>query len=270
MKINVALSGSGQIYPAFIGALRCLQDNDFQIVEMSATSGGAVIAASYASGYNPSNTMVELTKKTLPLRNKLFDPSIFSLLWRWGFIKGKRIEELFQKTFCKTLGEAKIPIHIVTSNITKNTKQVFSSTHTPHIPTATAIRTSISIPFIFAPVKINGDLLVDGGIVKNFPVDVFENKLPTIGIRIIPTHTQKKIKTILDFVTAIIDTVIRANEEESIEDKKCSLGVIPIKTKYDAMNFKISEPDVDVMIQEGYQATSDWINSRRAHHTKRS
>jgi predicted acylesterase/phospholipase RssA len=88
MLVNVAISGSGQLYPVFIGALRCLSDRGFKIAEISATSGGAIIAAALASGYNPSTTMVDLVKRTLPLRNGLFDPSLFTFFFNWGFIKG--------------------------------------------------------------------------------------------------------------------------------------------------------------------------------------
>jgi len=49
-KVNVALAGSGQLYPVFVGALICLKERGLEIAEISGTSGGAIIAAALASG----------------------------------------------------------------------------------------------------------------------------------------------------------------------------------------------------------------------------
>lgn len=60
-----------------------------------------------------------------------------------------------------------IPFRAVSTDIATGEKVVFRKGHLPQ-----AIRASMSIPAVFAPVEIDGRLLVDGGMVDNIPVDV--------------------------------------------------------------------------------------------------
>lgn len=260
MMINVSFSGSGQLYPLFVGALLCLQDRGIKVAEISATSGGAIIAAGYGSGYKPGPSLVELIKRTLPLKNNLFDLSLFSFFTKWGLIKGERIEKVFSDKFCKTLGETKIPVHIVAANVSRRRYRIFSSKKDPNFSVASAVRASISLPLIFAPLEIGGDLYVDGGIVKNLPIDVFTNGLPTIGFRIRSSGgIGQKIKSLKDYLFSLIDTIVDCNEDEDIDDSNSKM-VIDLNTKYHSLNFNISEPDVDAMIQEGYKSTAAWLD----------
>ena len=64
-RVNLAFSGSGQLYPAFVGVLMCLEDRGYSIAEISATSGGAIIAAAFASGFEPGIELISLIKSTL-------------------------------------------------------------------------------------------------------------------------------------------------------------------------------------------------------------
>ncbi len=260
MVINVSFSGSGQLYPIFIGTLLCLQDRGIRVAEVSATSGGAIIAAGMASGYKPGPGLIELIKRTLPLRNKLFDLSLITLFTKWGLIGGNKIEAVFHDKLAKTLGESKIPIYITTANISKRRVRVLSSHRDPDFSLPQAVRMSISIPLLFAPVVHDDDHYVDGGWVKNFPMDVFTNGLPTLGFRFHTKNTLgSKIKKLKDYLVGLIETLIRANEDEDIADSTNS-HVVDIPTKYSSLNFNVSESDVDTMIQEGYRATDAWLD----------
>lgn len=260
MLINVSFSGSGQLYPVFVGTLLCLQDRGIQVAEMSASSGGAIIAAGIGSGYKPGPALIELIKRTLPLRNKLFDPSLINLFTKWGLIRGHKIEDVFHDKFAKTMGESRIPIYITATNVTEGKVRVLSSVRDPEFSLPKAVRMSISIPLLFSPVIIDDDHYVDGGWVKNFPLDVFSNSLPTLGFRF---HTKdslrSKIKKLKVYLVRLIETMIRSNEEEDIVDSK-NTHVVDISTKYSSLNFNVSESDVDTMVQEGYRATEAWLN----------
>jgi NTE family protein len=159
--------------------------------------------------------------------------------------------------------EAKIPLHIIAANVNRKKKRIFSSAADPDFPVAKAVRASMSIPLLFAPVEIDGDKHVDGGMVKNFPVDVFTNGLPTIGLRVQPPGGLfAKIKNLFDYIFALLDLMIDGNEEESIDDAD-NESVVTICTKYNTLNFNIAEPDVDVMIQEGYRAAASWLDKHQ-------
>lgn len=259
-KVNLAFSGSGQLYPAFVGALMCLKDRGYSISEISATSGGAIIAASLASGFEPGAELISLIKSTLPIKNRLFDFSLSSLIKRWGLIKGDRIEEKFRKHFCPTLGDCRIPLHITASNISARKVRIFSSTRDPGFSTAQAVRASISLPFVFAPVMVDGQIYVDGGWMMNLPCEVFDNDLPVLAFRF-SNKSVGSIENIVRYAAALLDSVIDGDPEKIHRE---SIHVIDIHTRYTGFSFNVNDRDVDEMTREGYISTSQWLNKNES------
>jgi NTE family protein len=90
----------------------------------------------------------------------------------------------------KTFADTKFPLKIVACNISKRSKFIFESG-----PLVDAVMASIAIPGLFAPVKVNGDLLVDGGIIEPVPVGT----LVKMGIKkIIAVDTLPRPENILE------------------------------------------------------------------------
>lgn len=256
-RVNVALAGSGQLYPAFVGALICLKERGIEIAEISGTSGGAIIAAAISAGLDPKSDIACLVKTTLPVKSKLFDFSLRSILCRWGLVRGNKIENKFNQYLHKTLGESKIPLYITASNITARKVRIFSSDSDPGFSTAKAIRASISLPFIFEPVVIDGDLYVDGGWMKNMPSDVFSNGLPVLAFKTTPySGIVTGITALKNYLVALFESVIdgeRAHRHQEHIYKVC------IPTRFSPLNFNVNESEVDFMIEEGYRATAEWL-----------
>ena len=256
-RCNLAFAGSGQLYPAFIGVLMCLQDRGISIAEIAATSGGAIIAAGIGSGHVPGSQLVSLIKRTLPFKNKLFDLSLHSLIKRWGLIKGDRIKSVFDSHFCRTLGESSIPLHVSASNITARRLRIFSSEKDPAFSLSLAVRASISLPLIFAPVEIDGNLHVDGGWMKNMPSDVFSNGLPVLAFNFKPrAGIAIGITNLKNYALALLESIIDGDRGE---EASALIHTISISTRLSTLNFNVSEYDVDEMIAEGYKATDDWL-----------
>lgn len=258
-KVNLAFAGSGQLYPAFVGALMCLKDRGFSISEISGTSGGAIIAAAVASGFDAGGDLISLIKATLPVKNRLFDFSLRSLLFRWGFIKGNRIQSKFDKYFCKTLAECRYTVYITASNITARKVRILSSSSDPGFSTAKAVRASISLPFIFEPVIIDGDIHVDGGWMMNLPCEVFRNGLPVLAFRF-KNHNRMKdgIRSVAKYLYALLESVIDGDVEKMPREP---IHVIDIKTKYSSLSFNVNGHDVDEMVREGYLSTAEWLDA---------
>jgi len=256
-RVNVALAGSGQLYPAFVGALICLKERGIEIVEISGTSGGAIIAAAISAGLDPKVDIAALVKATLPVKSKLFDFSLRSILCRWGLIRGNKIENKFNQYLHKTLGESRIPLHITASNISARKLRIFSSASDPGFSTARAIRASISLPFIFEPVVIDGDLYVDGGWMKNMPSDVFSNGLPVLAFKTTPhSGIVTGITALKNYLVALFESVIDGDRAHRHQEY---IYKIHIPTRFNPLNFNVNEVEVDFMIQEGYRAASEWL-----------
>lgn len=268
-KIKVVLSGSGTRYPVHVGGLLRLAEEGYEITEICGTSGGAIVAAGVASGYKINEEMVQLVKQLLPAKNKLIDFSLFALIFKWGLVKGDKLEALFNDYAIKTFKESKIPLHIVTTNIERQTTRVFSTATDPDMSVAKAVRASLAIPGVFTPVKIDGELYVDGGVTANYYLDIFGTGEDVIGLRFGPAQPpatyrdspRKKIKGAADYINANIDAMLEANAHEHIEDAVFARTVM-LKTNHGGLNFGMTDKDVDEMIQDGYDSVDRWLKKQ--------
>jgi NTE family protein len=109
-----------------------------------------------------------------------------------------------------------------------------------------AVRMSISIPYFFQPVKLNNEntnkksLIVDGGVLSNYPVWLFDVKgiprWPTIGFKLGGNKEvrEHKITNILNFTSSIIETMLEAQDDIHIKDmdylRTVKINTLDIKT----------------------------------------
>ncbi|MFH8080280.1 MAG: patatin-like phospholipase family protein [Candidatus Aenigmatarchaeota archaeon] len=188
MKIGLALSGGGTKGLAHIGVIKVLEKNNIPIDYIVGTSAGAIIGGIYASG----TSINEIEKKITSMKTRDF----LSFLIDFGREKGgiikaeklmKQIKSLVKE---RRIENFKIGFAAVAADIINFKEVVFDKGDV-----LLAIRASIAYPGLVSPVKINKKLLVDGGIVNNFPMDVLKNKGMDliIGVRF---GFEKKMKNI--------------------------------------------------------------------------
>src|SRR5262249_1903093 len=103
-----------------------------------------------------------------------------------------RLRKYLRQTDRITFEKLPIPLKIVASNLTTQKVMVFRKQTWPHMPVADAVRASMSIPFFFRPHWSGSEVLVDGGLMSNFPAWVFDEernsiriRIPTIGFRLV-------------------------------------------------------------------------------------
>ena len=194
-KIGLVLSGGAARGLAHIGVLKALEEQGIHIDAIAGTSMGAVIGGLYASGYK----IDELEKLALgidwqqalsdappredvPFRRKQDDRDFLvkqklsirddgSLGLPLGVIQGQNLALLLESMFAhssntRNFDKLPIPFRAVATDITTGEKVVFSKGHLPQV-----IRASMSIPAVFAPVELDGRLLVDGGMTDNIPLE---------------------------------------------------------------------------------------------------
>jgi predicted acylesterase/phospholipase RssA len=266
-KIKLVLSGSGTRYPVHVGGIIRLQEEGYEIVEVCGTSGGAIIAAGIASGYNPSDPRcIELIKTILPSKSDIIDYSLKSLWCNWGLVEGNKLQARLKTIFKPTFKDAIIPLHIVTTNIDKQISRVFSTSRDPDLCIGTAVHASMAIPGIFAPVKINDNLHVDGGVISNYFLDIFGSGEDVIGLRFGSSGSSSgyapinpiQINNLKDYINATISSAVEAGNKEHI-DEAVFARTITLKTKHPNLNFKIGDQEVDEMIDEGYKSVNQWL-----------
>lgn len=160
-KLGLALSGGVARGIAHIGVLRVFEKHQVPIEAIAATSSGAIIGAAYAAG----------------METRLIEEIVLRINWgkllritffRPGFIAAEAIEELLVKYLGDLkFSDLKIPLAVIASEIKSGDQVIINEGRV-----ARAAAASSSVPGIFAPIELNHQLLVDGGLANNLPVDV--------------------------------------------------------------------------------------------------
>lgn len=162
-KVALVLGGGAARGFAHVGVIRVLEREKIPIDLIVGTSAGSLVGAIYADKKNS----FELEWTAFSLEEKdLFDYTFISPTQ--GFVRGERLEEfVLKKVSARELQQLKIPLGVVATDIQNGEVVVLQNG-----PVARAVRASSAIPGIFIPVRHQGKLLVDGGVLDNVPVDV--------------------------------------------------------------------------------------------------
>ncbi|MGX1434172.1 NTE family protein [Cytobacillus horneckiae] len=130
---------------------------------------------------------------------------------KMGFIAGKRVKELIRVfTHGKRIEELSIPVNVVATDIVTGEKVIFKDG-----PISDAVRASISIPGIFVPEKVDGRLLVDGGVVDRVPVSVVKEMGADIVIAVDVSHVKVNTE-----ITSIYDVIMQSLDILQMENVK--------------------------------------------------
>lgn len=158
---GLSLGGGSLRGVAHIGVLKELAKQDISVTHAAGTSAGALIGGLLACGMKPKE--MEQVLNGVSIRKHLD-----FRLRRKGWIKGDRIYKTLRKlTDGRHFSDLKIPFAVVCIDLLSGHPVVIRSGEL-----AKALRASIAIPGIFSPVEMDGQLLVDGYIINNNPVDV--------------------------------------------------------------------------------------------------
>lgn len=278
-KVGLVLSGGAARGLAHIGVLKALEEQGVKIDAIAGTSMGAVIGGLYASGYK----IEELEKlalsidwqqalsdapprKDIPFRRKQDDRDFLikqkisfrddgSLGLPLGVIQGQNLALLLESLLAHTsdtrdFDKLPIPFRAVATDIASGEKVVFRRGHLPQV-----IRASMSIPAVFAPVELDGRLLVDGGMVDNIPLDIVREMGVDVAIVVdigTPLRNRKQLATVVDVLNQSITLMTRRNSEEQL----AALGRNDILIQPPLASFGVTDfgraPD---MVEAGYRAT---------------
>ena len=220
-KVGVVLSGGGAGGACHIGVLKALEENNIPIDYIVGTSVGSLIGALYASGYSPDEIakIVTSEKFTNLLKGETerkyqyyyfkkdddaswitlkvsFDSSLVTNI-PTNFVNSVSIDFSMTEYFTKHASVSSgnfdslfIPFRCVASDVETKKQVVFKKG-----PLNQAVRASMTYPFYFNPISVNGKILFDGGLYNNFPADVMnEDFKPDYVIGSVVTGLNPKLK----------------------------------------------------------------------------
>ena len=258
-KIGVALSGGGAAGLAHIGVLRILEEHGIPVDMVSANSMGAVVGALYAIGYSPDEIEDAVTgtdwmklfkekpdRTTIPVYER---PNAERYQAKFT-IKGKKVDLLpgikSGQSIYKFFSQLTWPAHLIDD---------FSGFPRPFICIATdigtgeavvldrgflpdAMRASMSIPGVFTPFRIDGRLLVDGLLSRDFPVEDLKDMGADIIIGV-ATGSQPvpvdSIDTMIDILTqSMVLSLLPARKQQA---SLCDILITPDLNAYTVIDF---------------------------------
>lgn len=273
VKVGLVLSGGGAKGLAHIGVLKVIDSLGVKIDYVAGTSMGAIIGSLYASGYTGKqldsifkeidfDTLInddlpraskafyerdnsEKYAVTLPFENfKIKLPSALS--------RGQNTYALFSKltlhvSEINNFSELPIPFFCIATNIETGQAVMLDSGNL-----AQSIIASGALPSLFQPVTINGQILIDGGVVNNYPIDELRAK----GLDIIIGVDVQDGLASRDELTSAPDVLVQINNFRTINDMKLKVKKTDIYIKPDIKAYSVvSFSEGSKIIESGKQAT---------------
>lgn len=171
-----------------------------------------------------------------------------------GFISGNNIEALFNNLCVNyqdsiDFNEMPIPYACVATDMVTGDTIVF---HNGRLPLA--IRASMAIPGVFAPVRIGDMVLIDGGLLNNFPVDICREMGADIiiGVRVSYTLNQdpNALNSLPELLGQLMAVVTKGDSQKHIG--MCDVFIEPDISGFGAMSF--DKKSIAVLIENGYKA----------------
>jgi NTE family protein len=301
---NVVFEGGGVKGLAFCGALKVMEEKGIMtnVKRLAGSSAGAITAGLLACGYRSDEILQELKTKDFS-EFKDDDFGIFRdvkrLMTEFGFYAGKEFHRWYGELLAKKTGHPDVTFREVFENfdrelvltgtcLNRRATHYYTKERNPHMPVRDAVRISMSLPLFFAAVEWQGDLLVDGGILNNYPIWVFDGEYPgvpngrhadpnpkTLGLKLLTEqevketvsgqHLSDGIYNLKDFALSLVDCLMSQIDRLHIKpgdwDRTIAINTRHIKTT----QFDMSEEEKTLLIEEGREGAEkffSWYDSQ--------
>ena len=276
LTIGVALEGGGALGLAHIGVLRWFEQHHIPIDYIAGTSMGGLVGGMYAIGKSPDE-LERLVKgmdwpliigggtpyEDLSYRRKEDDRAVQNDLVV-GFRHGASLpsglnaghqiglvidRETLAYSTVKSFDDLPIPFRCVSTELVSGKAHVFD-----HGPISLAMRSTMSLPGVFAPVRDGDRLYVDGALVDNLPTDLVRKMGPDVVIAIhlqASPITANQIQSLFGVLGRSVDLGIANTEFRGME-------AADLVVKVDVQKFNTLDYDkTEALIQQGMQAAEE-------------
>ena len=242
-RIGLVLGGGGARGAAHIGVLEVLEKLRVPVDCVAGTSMGALVSGAYAAGLSPSEMREELSHadwndmfqdnpeySEISYRNKAISRRFLpgsetgvsdkGVAYQGGVVSGQKIKLFFNRLVNSDLGERDIetlplPLAIVATDIGNGDKVTLRAGSLTK-----AMRASMSVPGLMAPVDYQGRKLVDGGLVDNLPIDeVRERCQPDVVIAVnvgSPLLPAEEVGSLLTVSVQMVNILTEQNVTRSL------------------------------------------------------
>jgi NTE family protein len=311
-KVDAVFEGGGVRGIGLVGAAAVIEERGYEFENLAGTSAGAIVASLLAAGYSAkelTSIMREVDYTSfmdpsaldrLPLvgtvANLLLEKGVYEgdYLERWlGDLLAKKKVRTFRDLVLeryKNEDQYRYRLQVIAADISsgkllKLPQDIRDYGMAPDdLSIVRAVRMSMSIPFFYEPVRLtdaNGHVhyIVDGGILSNFPVWIFDDKTaeppwPTFGFRLVDgAASENEISGAYTFLRAIVKTMLSAHDNRYVQDADF-VRTIPIQAgNVGLVEFDLPPEKRDDLYDSGRAAAEafleDWDFERYKDHFRR-
>jgi NTE family protein len=306
---NLIFEGAGLRGIAYCGAIMELESQNRMsgIEKVGGTSAGAIMALTVSLGYsgNEIKDIISTTDfKKFNDGRYFFIGGINRTNKYYGWYRGKRFEKWLDKVILKKTGNSDISfeelkkkgfkdLYITGTCLNRQQLIIFSYETYPHMKVKDAVRISMSIPLYFEAVFIDSmgnvvrkprkkqsyeglDLMVDGGIMGNFPILIFDSagyKNPsTLGFRIDSDEQIKNdrgdknlahmpVKNLKQYMAAFYNVVMENLNRQQLKSEDWSRTVSISDGRIAPRIRKLSDKEKSILIESGRQAVKNYLST---------
>ena len=304
---DLVLEGGGVKGIGLVGALSVLEKAGYDFQRVAGTSAGAIVGSLVASGCS-SDRLIELMESidytkfrdnTLPSR---FGPpgKVVSLLAENGLYKGnyfhdwiaERLADCGVKTFADLHldddsfdylpKEQRYKLVVVTADLSKGELVYLPWDYHKYgldpdkQLVADAVRASMSIPFFYKPAHIGKNTFVDGGVLSNFPVNIFDSSpdWPTFGVKLSSKEqanmVARPVSGPISLATALFATMMNGHDQRHLDDPCTQARTVFVDTeKIQATDFDIKPTQQAKLLANGQKAAQKFLKTWDFAHYKK-
>ena len=311
-RVDLVLEGGGVKGIGLVGAYSVLIEHGFDIENVAGTSAGAITAAAIAAGFTPD----ELRDITLGLDYNQFEDKGWedrlpilekttSLLLDLGIYEGKRFHEWMRELLAQkdvhTFGDLvcdeeetdlryRYKLQVIASDVTNRQLLILPrdakklGVEPDELEVALAVRMSMSIPIFFEPVHHENPatsekvVIVDGGMLSNFPVWLFDAKgvpdWPTFGLLLVepdlrshlgtqiePPRKERGVAALVDYLKSLAQTMMAAHDRLYVEQADYA-RTIPIPTLgVKTTEFNVTRDRALELYESGRKAAEEFLET---------
>ncbi|RKD26734.1 hypothetical protein BEP19_16160 [Ammoniphilus oxalaticus] len=284
MKADAVFEGGGIKGLAFLGAVEVMEEAGYQWERLAGTSAGSIIAALLATGMSGKQIVsaflsfpfhkleVGIGLNRIPYLGPYLCLRMFNGLHSLDLLQ-QWLETQFIQTGKIAFGD--LPdqkLKIVVTDVTRNKMSIIPDDLPSYgvdpntFPLAAAVRMSCSVPFFFRPTFLENSLIVDGGVLSNYPVWIFDSKerpkWPTFGFRLsgAPLVAQpQKIKGPIRLGVALIRTMLEGQGQVFIDAHSAARTITVKGIPYAATDFRLTNTEKEELVQLGRDAAVDFL-----------
>ena len=266
-KVGLVLSGGGAKGLAHIGVLKIIEEAGVKIDYVGGTSMGAIVGALYASGYSAKELdsifrvtdFASLIQDNVPRSAKTFYEKDDSERYALGLpfnnfkvsfpqaisggqnIYNELVRLLFHVKDVGNFNELPIPFVCIATNVETGEEVLLDSGYLPE-----AIMASGTFPSLFEPAEINGDILIDGGVVNNYPIHEVKALGADLIIGVDVQHDLAKRESL----SSATEILLQINNYRTVNDMKEKSAETDIYIRPDIDDFSVVDFEQSLAIIE--------------------